>query len=126
MVARTRDSSFDPPRERRSSNPYAVASVVVGLAAVLVIPVAVVIQYYSVAVTLVESTISAAPAVLLGLWAIALSRRGRATLARTIGRAGGYRSARAGRLLGWLGLCMGITAGLSVGFYGLLTIFAKS
>ena len=126
MVARTRDSSFDPPRERRSSNPYAVASVVVGLAAVLVIPAAVVIQYYSVAVTLVESTISAAPAVLLGLWAIALSRRGRATLARTIGRAGGYRSARVGRLLGWLGLCMGITAGLSVGFYGLLTIFAKS
>src|SRR5579859_3550112 len=126
MVARTRDSSFAPPRERHSGNPPAVGSVVVGLAAVLVIPVAVVIQYYSVTVTLVESTISAAPAALLGLWAIALSRRGRAALARTIGRAGGDRSARAGRLLGWLGFCMGVTAGLAVGFYGLLTIFAKS
>ena len=103
-----------------------MASVVVGLAAALVIPVAVVIQYYSVTVTLVESTISAGPAVLLGLWAIVLSRRGQATLARTIGRSGGFRSVRVGRLLGWLGLCMGITAAFSVGFYGLLTIFAKS
>ena len=126
MVARTRDSSFAPPRERRGGNPHAVASVVVGLLAVLVIPVAVVIQYYSVEVTLVESTISAGPAIVLGLWGIALARRGRFTFARTIGRSGGDRAARAGRLLGWLGLTMGFIAALSVGFYGLLTIFAKS
>jgi hypothetical protein len=103
-----------------------VGSVVVGLAAVLVIPVAVVIQYYSVQVTLVQSTISAGPAIVLGLWAIALARRGRFAFARTIGRSGGDRAARMGRLLGWLGLTMGIIAALSVGFYGLLTIFAKS
>jgi hypothetical protein len=126
MVARTRDSSFAPPRERRSGNPHAVAAVVVGLAAVLVIPVAEVIQYYSVEVTLIQSTISAAPAIAFGLWAIALARRGRFVLARTIGRAGGARTARTGRLLGWLGLTMGMIAALSVGFYGLLTIFAKS
>ena len=45
---------------------------------------------------------------------------------RTIGRSGGLGLARAGRLLGALGLCMGISAGLAVGFYGLLTVFAKS
>jgi hypothetical protein len=126
MVARTRDSSFAPPRERRGSNPSAVASVVIGLLAVLVIPVAVVIQYYSTQVTLVQSTISAAPALVLGVWAIALARRGRFAFVRTIGRSGGERTARAGRLLGWLGLTMGTIAALSVGFYGLLTIFAKS
>ena len=126
MVVRTRDSSLAPSRERRGGNPHAVASVVVGLAGVLAIPAGVVVSYYSQTVTLVESTSSAGLALLFGLYAIVLSRRGRATLARTIGRSGGAGQARAGRLLGWLGLCMGITAGLSVGFYGLLTIFAKS
>ena len=126
MVVRTRDSSFAPPRERRGRNPHAVASVLVGLVAVVVIPVAVVIQWYSVDVTLVQSTISAGPALLFGLVAIALARRGRFAFARTIGRAGGERAAKAGRFLGWLGLTMGVIAALSVAFYGLLTIFAKS
>jgi hypothetical protein len=121
LVSRIESSSL-----RRAGNPHAAASVVVGLAAVLAIPAGVVLSYYSQTVTLVESTSSAGLALILGLWAILLSRRGRATLARTIGRARGFQAARAGRLLGWLGLCMGITAGLSVGFYGLLTIFAKS
>ena len=97
-----------------------------GLAAVLAIPGGVVLSYYSETVTLVESSSSAGLAILFGLVAIALSRRGRWTLARTLGRARGARTARAGRLLGWLGLCMGMSAGLSVGFYGLLTLFAKS
>ena len=61
-----------------------------------------------------------------GFYAIVLSRRGRERFARTIGRSGGSGASRAGRLLGWLGLCMGISAGLAVGFYGLLTLFAKS
>lgn len=98
----------------------------VGLAAVLAIPAGVVLQYYSATVTLVESTSSAGLAIIFGLGAIALSRHGRWVLARTLGRAGGGGSARAGRLLGWLGLCMGISTGLAVGFYGLLTVFAKS
>jgi hypothetical protein len=103
-----------------------VASVFVGLLGVVAVPVAVVIQYYSVQVTLVQSTISAAPAIVFGLWAIALARHGRFAVARTIGRSGGEGAARVGRLLGWLGLTMGTIAALSVGFYGLLTIFAKS
>jgi hypothetical protein len=112
--------------ERRpAGNPPATASVLVGLLAVLAIPAGVVLQYYSATVTLVESSSSAGPAILFGLCAIALARRGRWNLARTIGRAGGVGAARLGRFLGWLGLCMGISAGLAVGFYGLLTVFAK-
>jgi hypothetical protein len=121
MVARTKSSS--PPR---GSNPSAAASVVLGLLAVLAIPAGVVLSWYSATVTLVEASSSAGLATIFGLGSIAFSRRGREAFARTIGRSGGEGAARAGRLLGALGVCMGITAGLAVGFYGLLTIFAKS
>jgi hypothetical protein len=112
--------------ERRGGNPRAVASFVVGLAAALVIPAALVLQYYSATVTLIQSLISAAPAILFGLYAIVLARRGREIHARTLGRSGGLGLARAGRLLGAFGLCLGLSTGLAVGFYGLLTVFAKS
>jgi len=125
MVARTSGSS-PVGVERRGGNPRAVASVFFGLAAVLAIPAGVVLSYYSQTVTLVESTSSAGLAIIFGFYALLLARRGRETHARTIGRSGGRRTARVGRLLGALGLCMGISAGLAVGFYGLLTVFAKS
>jgi hypothetical protein len=112
--------------QRRDGNPRAVWSVVLGLAAVLAIPAAVVLQYYSSSVTLVESTSSAGLAIVFGLLAIVFARRGREKYARTIGRSGGAGLARAGRLLGAIGLCMGLSTALAVGFYGLLTVFAKS
>ena len=121
MAAHTRSNS-----RPTTGNPAAAASVVFGLLAVLAIPAGVALSYYSVTVTLLQSSSSAGLAVIFGLYAIVLARRARWTLARTIGRSGGAGLARAGRLLGWLGLCMGVSAGLAVGFYGLLTIFAKS
>jgi hypothetical protein len=111
---------------RRGENRRATASVVLGLLAVLAIPAGVVLSYYSATVTLVESSSAAGLAILFGLYAIVQSRRGRETFARTIGRSGGQGAARAGKILGAIGLCMGITAGLAVGFYGLLRLFAKS
>jgi hypothetical protein len=42
---------------------------------------------------------------------------------RTLGRAGGLGTARAGRILGFLALCIGVTAGLALGFYALLSYF---
>ena len=127
MVARTRDSRLAPAGGRaRARNSHATSSVVLGLLAVLAIPAGVVLSWYSATVTLVESSGSAGLAIIFGLYSILLSRRGRDVFAGTIGRSGGDRAARAGRLLGGLGLCMGITAGLAVGFYGLLTVFVKS
>jgi len=99
---------------------------VFGLLAVLAIPAGVALSYYSETVTLVQSSSSAGLAIIFGLYAIVLARRGREKFARTIGRAGGGTASKIGRALGWLGLCMGISAGLAVGFYGLLTLFAKS
>ena len=127
MVARTRDSRLAPAGGRAGArNSRATASVIVGLLAVLAIPAGVVLSWYSSTVTLVESSSSAGLAVIFGVYSIVLSRRGLDVFARTIGRSGGVRAARAGKLLGSLGLCMGITAGLAVGFYGLLTVFVKS
>jgi hypothetical protein len=75
-------------------------------------------------VTLRLSTISIAVAFLLGWFAIILARRARERIELTLGRAGGATTARIGRLLGTLGVLLAITAGLAVGFWGLLTLFA--
>jgi hypothetical protein len=110
----------------RAGNPRAAWSLVFGLLAALSVPAALVLQYYSATVTLVQSTASAGAAILLGLYAVVLARRARERAAQTLGRAGGLRTAWWGRFLGLTGLCIGITTALAVGFYGLLTLFAKS
>jgi hypothetical protein len=59
---------------------------------------------------------------LLGLIAILLARGARARAARTLARPGDG-TARAGKWLGFLGLCLGLTAALALGFFGLLLAF---
>ena len=76
-------------------------------------------------VTLVRSSGSIAIAVLLGLAAIVLGRRAREFVQVTLGRAAGLRTAAAGRLLGVVGVLVGLTAAIALGFYGLLTLFAE-
>jgi len=56
---------------------------------------------------------------LLGLIAVLLSRGARVKVERTLARAG-EGTARVGKWLGLLGLCLGLTAALSLAFYGLL------
>ena len=56
---------------------------------------------------------------LLGLIAILLARGARVKVERTLGRAG-EGAVRWGKWLGTLGLCLGLTAALSLAFYGLL------
>jgi hypothetical protein len=75
-------------------------------------------------VTLVNSSGSAAVALLLGLSAIILARRAREHVQITLGRAGGEGAARVGRAFGILGVVIGATAALAIGFYGLLALFA--
>ncbi len=56
---------------------------------------------------------------LLGLLAIMLARGARVKVERTLGRAG-EGAAKWGKWLGILGLCLGLTAALSLAFFGLL------
>jgi hypothetical protein len=52
-----------------------------------------------------------------------LGRRAVRTIERTLGRVGGEGTARAGRILGLIGLCLGLTAGIALGVYALLNLF---
>jgi hypothetical protein len=74
-------------------------------------------------VTIVQGTEATCGSALLGLLAILMARKAQFTTERTLGRVGGARLARAGRLLGLLSLCIGLTAGLALGFYALLNYF---
>jgi len=87
-------------------------------------PVGVVLARESDRVTLRLATISIAAALLLGWFAIVFARRARDRIELTLGRAGGASTARIGRLLGIIGVLFATTAGLAVGFWGLLTLFA--
>lgn len=96
----------------------------VGVLSLLVVPAGVYAARRSDAVTLINSSGTVALAAVFGISAMVLARRGRERAAITLGRAGGERTAQIGRLLGILGICVGITGALALGFYGLLTLFA--
>ena len=109
-----------------SGNPRAVASMLVGFLAVAAAPAGVALSWYSKPITLVNSAYGSIPVgLLLGVSGVVLARRAREQSLWTLGRSGGEGAARAGRLLSVLGLCTALTAGLAVGFYGLLTLFAS-
>lgn len=96
-----------------------------GILSVAAIPAGILAARKLEQVKLLDSSWSIVVAVLLGWWAIILARRGRERLQITLGRAGGKGAARAGRLLGILGILLAITAALALGFWGLLSLFAE-
>jgi undecaprenyl pyrophosphate phosphatase UppP len=102
----------------------AVLSVLVGLVAVATIPAAVVAAEFYDRMTLLESSVSIAPAVVLAFLAIFLGRRGRRQVERTLGRARGGKLAATGRILGYFALYLSVTAGISVATYYVLREFA--
>jgi hypothetical protein len=121
MVSRTSSSSLRP-----AGNPRAAAAVIVGLLSLAVIPLGIALSRFGHRVTLLEGMYGGVPAgFVLGLCAILLARRGRETVQRTLGRAGGEAVARTGRLLGVAGVCVAVTGAMALGFYGLLTYFAS-
>ena len=95
-----------------------------GLLSLATMPAGVVLARESERVTLRAATGSILVALLLGWLAILQARRAREYVQLTLERAGGEGTARLGRLLGLLGVLLAITAGLAVGFWGLLTLFA--
>jgi hypothetical protein len=56
-------------------------------------------------------------AAVLAIAAIRVARRARLRLERTLGRAGGERRARAGRVLGWLALYLTLIASIALAVY---------
>jgi hypothetical protein len=102
-----------------SSNP-ARAGVALGVLAVVAIPGAVAASRYGHGVTLLRSLEVAVPlAFLLGLVAVAVVRRARYLLDRSVTRRG-ERVVRLGRFLAWTGVYAAATGAIALGFYGLL------
>jgi undecaprenyl pyrophosphate phosphatase UppP len=98
--------------------------VLFGLAGVAAIPAAVVAAEFYDVVTLLESAVSIPPAFVLSGVAIYLGRRGRRQVERTLGRTRGRTVAAIGRILGYAGLYLAVTAGISVATYYVLREFA--
>ena len=85
-----------------------------GLAA---IPAAAVVTEARGDLRLIHAGFAVPLAAVLAIAAIRLSRRARHRLERTLGRAGGRRTARVGQVLGWLALYLALTASISVAVY---------
>ncbi len=92
--------------------------------AVVAFPAAILVARRSSTVSLLEAVYTFPVPILLGLFAVQQSRRARERVARTLGRAGGVRQARWGRRLGFLGIAIGIAAGLALGFNAVLTAYS--
>jgi hypothetical protein len=73
---------------------------------------------------LIDAGVSVPAAFLLSALAVWLARRARRGLERTLGRIGGARTARAGRILGWLGIYLALTGAVALGVYAYLEYVA--
>jgi len=104
-----------------AGNAHAVWSVVAGVLSVATMPAAIFGTRYSASYDLVHAAFAIPVGMLLGAVAVTLARRARDRDTATLGRAGGRRTARAGRVLGILGLCLASSALVAVGVYGVLT-----
>ncbi len=102
------------------SRPAAVAALVLGLLSLAAIPVAALVSALVSGVHLLNAELVAVPVgFFLGLMAVAVSRRARMRLERSVRRTGA-RLVRTARLVAWSGVYVAITGGLALAFYGVL------
>jgi hypothetical protein len=105
---------------RRPGAASAWTSLFFGLLAVAAIPAAVVASRYSERFELLHAAGAIPVAAFFGLVSLLLARRSRRSLRWTLVQRPRV-SARLGRALGILGLCLAFTATVSVAFYRILT-----
>jgi hypothetical protein len=116
LVALTSSSRPEP-------NWRAWASIAVGLFAAAAVPAAIAVTERQQSLQLIDAAAAIPIAIVAALAAMVLGTRARRRSEFTLGRIGGAGAGTAGRWLGIVGLYIGITAALAVGFYGLLTLF---
>jgi hypothetical protein len=114
LAVRTSSSSV-----RRARNDRARFSVLFALLSLATIPAALYASRLSNVNVPQAVAGEAVVGTLFGLIAVLLARRARVQVERTLARTG-EGAARAGKWLGLLGLCLGLTAALALGFFGLL------
>jgi hypothetical protein len=105
-----------------SSSSAARAGVALGTLACAAVPGAVAASRLGHGVTLLRALEIAVPvAFVLGLVAVAVARRARYHLERSVNRRG-ERAVRFARFLAWAGVYVAATGAISLGFYGLLVV----
>jgi hypothetical protein len=111
--------------ERAGGNPAATLSVLFGALGLLAAPAGLVAAQESEAVTLRWGIAGGGLlAILIGVLALSLARRGRIRADRSIAGAG-RGAASLGRLLGTLAVCVGIAAAIALGTDAALTHFQE-
>jgi hypothetical protein len=110
---------MDVPRSDRRRNPRALGAVLLGLLSVATVPAAIAYTHYANR-ELLRAEYAVPAGFVLGILALSLAKRARRRSDRTIGRVGGARAGRWGRILGAVGIYVALTAALSVGIYELL------
>ena len=101
---------------RSARNLRAWASVLLGLVGVAALPAAIAAAETTELLELVEAAGAIPVALVAGVAALALARGARRRIERTLGRVGGDRTARVGRALGVLALCLAIAGLIALGF----------
>jgi hypothetical protein len=74
---------------------------------------------------LLHAGVAVPVAFVCSLLAILLARRARRNLERTLGRVGGERLGRTGRVLGWIGLYLALIGAASLAVYAYLEFVAS-
>ena len=100
---------------RRSGNARAGWSVVLGLASVATMPLAILATRYSDAYRLTQAGFAIPLGIAIGVGALLLARSARQRNERALGRLGGETALRWGQILGTAGICLALTALISLG-----------
>jgi hypothetical protein len=96
-------------------------SVLLGLVGLATIPVAIAVTERVDGLSLVEAGFAIPAALVFAFGAAVIGRRVRSRSRQTLAALPGARVARLGRVLGYVGLYLALTAALAVGFYAVLT-----
>jgi hypothetical protein len=95
--------------------------VLLGVLGLATLPAAIAVTERLDGLSLVEAGYAIPAAILFSLAAVVIGRRVRGRDRQTLASLPGTRVARLGRLLGYVGLYVALTAALAVGFYAVLT-----
>jgi hypothetical protein len=102
------------------SNHRASLAVLVGLVAVVALPVGIVVSGRVAGLTLVDAAWAVPVAAAAGITALLFARGARGRIRRTLEKAGGAGRARAGTILGVAGISIALSGAIAIGFYELL------
>lgn len=109
------------PRRNHAAR-FSLLFALLGLAA---LPAAVAVTETRDDLRLLHAGVAVPVTLLFSALAVWFAKRARRGLERTLGRIGGARIAAAGRILGWIGIYIALTAAVSLGVYAYLEYVAS-